>query len=508
MSLGIRFYLIETYKPERPIITGSGRRRYDSRHQTSGETIMTSYQIEKQTLCRRAREQAVRELLQYAEESQKLCQAAQNEAKTASLLQSKMSAKIVTEKDEKRNTNEEIRQHLKVALLREQADVLAQEISQEIKESNRRKNEIQRICESSDELKELESKLKIAFVNKERAAQHQESLALKRIASAQERAIEENMERDRQHLILLKELAEEKKRNGLVHQKGVLINQMEERTKSLENSKNEQILKEKETIDNIIRKVNIEDNLELERRRKVRDQTRILVNDFQDEQRRARALSRQTEMLEEERIAKYNEMMHRRALEEDTRKKAVEERRKIMWVKVVEETNNQTRSRTEYEELRDMLWQEELEAKHAKEEKDRLIHRLEQKEETLRLNKAQIAEKALLITELEEQERELIKMMHDKFAADDKEEMRKNQAAQVEKERFLSKIQADCEEKRQLFELERQRFLSAKQSGVEQEQFRKLVIAEARKRLLLQHIKQLQGFLPKVRFDVRFDADY
>jgi len=265
----------------------------------------------------------------------------------------------------------------------------------------------------------------------------------------------------------------------------------------LENSKNEQILKEKETIDNIIRKVNIEDNLELERRRKVRDQTRILVNDFQDEQRRARALSRQTEMLEEERIAKYNEMMHRRALEEDTRKKAVEERRKIMWVKVVEETNNQTRSRTEYEELRDMLWQEELEAKHAKEEKDRLIHRLEQKEETLRLNKAQIAEKALLITELEEQERELIKMMHDKFAADDKEEMRKNQAAQVEKERFLSKIQADCEEKRQLFELERQRFLSAKQSGVEQEQFRKLVIAEARKRLLLQHIKQLQGFLPK-----------
>lgn len=191
---------------------------------------MTSYQIEKQTLCRRAREQSVRDLLQYAKESQKLCQAAQNEAKTAYLLQSNMSVKMITEKDAKRRTNEEIRQHLKATLLREQADIVAQEISQEIKESNRRKNEIQRICESSDELKELENKLKIAYVNKERAAQHQESLALKRIASAQERAIEENMERDRQHLILLKELDEEKKRNDLVYQKGVLISQMEERT--------------------------------------------------------------------------------------------------------------------------------------------------------------------------------------------------------------------------------------------------------------------------------------
>ena len=66
--------------------------------------------------------------------------------------------------------------------------------------------EIQRMCETSEELKQLEKKLNIAYVNKERAAQHQESVLLNQLEAARESAIEDQMEYERQ-LFIKKEVS-------------------------------------------------------------------------------------------------------------------------------------------------------------------------------------------------------------------------------------------------------------------------------------------------------------
>lgn len=190
---------------------------------------MASYRFEKQEQCRRAREQTVSELIQYAQQSQRLCQAAQNEAKAATLQQRKMAARIAAEEQAKEQAKQEMCENLRVLMLKEQTDILAQEISKQNREDNRIRHEIQRILDSSDELKQLESKLKIAYVNKERAAQHQESLLLKSIELAGERAVEDKMERERQNIIFQEEQKAEKRRNDLVRQKTVLQNQMDER---------------------------------------------------------------------------------------------------------------------------------------------------------------------------------------------------------------------------------------------------------------------------------------
>jgi hypothetical protein len=71
--------------------------------------------------------------------------------------------------------------------------------------------------------------LKIAYVNKERAAQHQESLLLKSIELAGEKAVEADMERERQNLIFQEEQTAEKRRADLIRQKSVLQKQMDER---------------------------------------------------------------------------------------------------------------------------------------------------------------------------------------------------------------------------------------------------------------------------------------
>ena len=75
---------------------------------------------------------------------------------------------------------------------------------------------------------ELERTLKVAYVNKERAAQHQETLLIKRVESTREQMIEEEMERQRQDLIRKEQEKDINRRHKLVDQKIVLQKQMKE----------------------------------------------------------------------------------------------------------------------------------------------------------------------------------------------------------------------------------------------------------------------------------------
>ena len=67
-------------------------------------------------------------------------------------------------------------------------------------ERERKERDIQRICEESEELRELERRLKVAYMNKERAAQHDEKQVLARMAREADQAIEDQMEVDRLRL--------------------------------------------------------------------------------------------------------------------------------------------------------------------------------------------------------------------------------------------------------------------------------------------------------------------
>ena len=75
------------------------------------------------------------------------------------------------------------------------------------------------MCDTSEELKDLERKLNIAYVNKERAAQHQEALLLKSLEQARESAMDDQMEYERQ-LHIKKEMdKEENRRSAMMEQK-------------------------------------------------------------------------------------------------------------------------------------------------------------------------------------------------------------------------------------------------------------------------------------------------
>ena len=182
------------------------------------QEIMSAHKVEILTQSRRAEEQRVGDLQQYRKECQRLCIKPNRRASAQT---------HNTNEEEKRQCLEQRRK--KDALERDEIESIEKEKKERDIEQEKLEREIQRICESSEELKELERTIKVAYVNKERAAQHQESLLLQKVEGVREEIIEEKMEQKRRELIQIEEQMEGMKRQQLVAQKLGLQDQMKER---------------------------------------------------------------------------------------------------------------------------------------------------------------------------------------------------------------------------------------------------------------------------------------
>ena len=79
----------------------------------------------------------------------------------------------------------------------QQGAAIAKELERRKTVQDTKEREIVRICNESEELKDLEKKLKTAYMNKERAAQHEERMLRQRREILREKAIDDAMEADR-----------------------------------------------------------------------------------------------------------------------------------------------------------------------------------------------------------------------------------------------------------------------------------------------------------------------
>jgi hypothetical protein len=189
-------------------------------HQYKRQEIMNARKVETLTQNRRAEEQRVKGLLRYNSECQRLSNMTVNNSRRASV-----DSLVDTERQKRRALELKRKEDI---LKKAEADEAERERQQKSMERGKLEREIQCICDSSEELRELERNIKIAYVNKERAAQHQESLLIKNIENAREQMIEEEMERKRQNLIRIEEEKDKHRRDKLVAQKTVLQGQMRE----------------------------------------------------------------------------------------------------------------------------------------------------------------------------------------------------------------------------------------------------------------------------------------
>jgi hypothetical protein len=169
--------------------------------------------------------------------------------------------------------------------------------------------------------------------------------------------------------------------------------------------------------------------------------------------------------------------------------------------KIVEETERKRKEEEEFNDLRDMLWAEELEASRARDAQARKDKSYRMRQEMMEANEKMLVKKAELRIQEAENEARMIGIMKKKFAEDEARERAEEAEKKGIKAHHMVLIEQQAKQRRAMYEEEKQEELSANEERNRREEYRKAVIAEARKRLLEEHSQKLQGFMPKGKFN-------
>lgn len=384
-------------------------------------------------------------------------------------------------------------------MMNTQNDALAIEMNREKNDEERRAREIQRICEDAPELRDLERALKIAYMNKDRAAQHQEKLALMAAEQRRLEAIEERMEYERQSAIQgdAAKLLERKKLFD--EQRIVLQRQIKEREDMLIEAQKQAEL-DKKMVDDIVTRINQEDQQEYLARKQRQEETARMVRNYEEQRKREVEARLAAEKAEEEKIAEYNRYMDARNEGVAAKKQAKRDEEDRILAKIVEETERKRKEEEEFNNLRDMLWEEELEAKKRRDDENRKKAAKLMKEEMMKANAQMMDNKAYTRRLEAEAEAKMVDLMKKKFAEDEEREREEARQRKDAKMKHMMLIEKQRQDRRSMYDAEKMAEAAVTAEALEREEYRLRVIREARKRLLEEHAAKLQGFMPNGAF--------
>jgi hypothetical protein len=411
----------------------------------------------------------------------------------------------------------------------EQEEKLARELERIKLEKLRDEKMRQQLKQTSYELRELESKLREAYVSKERHAQMAEKEAHKfddMIEDAQiMKRMKEEAERAEQHL---KEKEIIKHAEKLKYKED-LTKQLEEKEYARQKAY-EEFLKEKLMIDEIVRKLYEEDQREIERKMLQKKATREYIDEF----KRQRELWKQRErdIMEEEnkKIMEYASVQRERDDSMKAFKEAKEKAMNELQRKLFKQIEKERESREEMERVRQELYLEEQEQLARHHERNELERKLRQRIELKREYETQIEMKQVREHEQQLEEERIKQQMLEKFANDDKIELMNAQKRRMKQLEHKRAVEALLDERRQrmndekvknrikklfIFVLLINLILNLKQRELQErieseklDAYRRKIIEEERIRLLKEHATKLLGYLPKgvIRDESDLDA--
>lgn len=388
----------------------------------------------------------------------------------------------------------------------EQEERLANELARLKHESLKDEKMRQQVRENSIELRELEQKLKAAYMNKERAAQIVEKDVIKYEQMKRDAEIERIMMEEHERL-LKEENAKQEKRDKERAQYYVDLEKQLEDQERRKQEAYEQLLKEKLMIDEIVRKIYEED--QLERQQKL--EKRIAIQKYIEEFQRAQDLWRQKkreEMEEENRkILEFAKIQEQREGERMARVQESEEKRVQRQNLLIQKLEETLRQRDDLERVRQELYLEEYAEFIKLKMKEEVEQRLRKQRDRKQDFKDQMALREVLLQAAKEEEEAFKKAMLAKFAEDDRIELmnaQKQRMKQLEHKRAVEKL---IEERHNQFLADKQRELEELQLQQRRQGCINEIIEEERLRLLKEHASKLLGYLPKGVFKKEDDVD-
>lgn len=457
---------------------------------------VNSSSIDATMAARRVQENVTKSLVNYVEDNTRLQIAATSENSLSQRRRMNNSLKLQNERRIKELQEDRAVADYAQSYEQAQAAALASVLEQRAAERERKEREVRRICDESEELKELERKLKLAYMNRERAAQHEERVVAERRNELRERAMEEQMEFDRRAAIQADEDKASHSKDHMFKQKEALQVQMLEREQMKAEAQLE-AERDRELVDAVVQKIFHEDREEqLERtRRKV--ETQKAIKDYEVQRKRELIEKREEARREEAEIQNHADALARREGDLQRLKAEKKARDAANFAKIVAETERARAEEDELDALRDLLWAEEMEAQRRREEEEREAKRQRSKQEMAKANAEMLIKKEeQRKLDVAEEER-LVELMRAKFAQDEANERTLKQRRAEQTAKYVSAVKAQKAERNAMYQAAKKVELDAAQEAAKTEEYRLRVVAEARRRLLEQHAKNLTGFLPK-----------
>jgi len=381
--------------------------------------------------------------------------------------------------------------------LRMQDEKLAAELVKRKTESIREQKNIQRVVEQSEELRDLEEKLKQAYMNKERDAQVLESAALLKKERAADADIAGLVEVERQ-----RGLQAEAYRDYLRQKEGrtikVALNAQVEEKMEMKRQAQEQFVKEKADVDAVVAAIEEEDRREAEAREIKESQIRAHITDFVREkeifkhQHAVRAEAEKAEIRAYADEVMQRETAFRLAREQDQHSKDE------IFARLASDMAERQLVADEMETLRNELSIQETEERVIQKEREK-AERAEQNKKDIGLaNEYQRQLKAIQREEEKGEEEAFKAAMMAKFAEDDRLDQMNEQRRRMKRLEHRREIERLLERRRAKFEEERQAQVGEQRQQDAADATRGKIIEAERRRLLAAHAKNLDlKHLPK-----------
>ncbi|XP_023236147.1 meiosis-specific nuclear structural protein 1-like [Centruroides sculpturatus] len=372
----------------------------------------------------------------------------------------------------------------------------AEEIRQ--KELNRlREEKLRQLLRlNSPELRELESKLRTAYVTMVRFDQFADKERTKAEEAAEKvlegRRIEERHKK-------FEEEEAKKELDELTHKRNYR-SELDEQLERKEQSRFEsylQILQEKALIDNIVKKVIDEEIAEVQKKLEKKKEMWECIKNFKEVKQKSKEEEKKQLELEEENIENYLIIKDLREKQLEELKKYKLEVRERVKGKLNELLEEHYRIRNYENELRERL---SIEERAALEKKTDLIDAERKLRTRLELQKAEATELRLKAEKLESEkleERLFAEQMMIKLAEEDKLELmndRKRRLKQLEHKRIIQQMIEEEKQKKMKDKIYDMQVYIKEQ---EMEKLRREIIEKERRRMLEETGTKLLGYLPK-----------
>lgn len=220
-----------------------------------------------------------------------------------------------------------------------------------------------------------------------------------------------------------------------------------------------------------------------------------MVRDYEEQRAREVKARLAAEKAEEDRINAYNQAVEARSAGVAEKKQAKREEDDRIFRQIVEETQRKQAAEDEFNALRDMLWEEELEAKREAEARGRREKQERMKREMMVANSEIRLHKEEARRKEAEAEARMVVLMRRKFAEDEARERAEEEARRQAKLRHMALIEEQKRLRRTREASDREAELALMEEHAQREEYQRRVVQEARKRLLAEHAAKIKDFI-------------